>query len=301
MPEYPDITIYCEALAERLASKRLERLVVTSPFVLRTFEPEITALRGLEAKGTRRIGKKIVIEFESELFLVVHLMISGRLTWKEGPIVGIRPGGKIGLAAFQFGQNTLLLTEVSSKKRAALYVVRGADGLKAHHQGGLDVLTSSKEAFSERLRAENRTLKRALTSPRLFDGIGNAYSDEILFAARLSPLRLTQALTSDEVERLFLAIRKTLTEWTERLRMELKGKFPDRGQVTAFRPDFATHGKFGKPCPVCGKPIQRIVYAENETNYCAVCQNEGRLLADRALSKLLKADWPKTLEEMLGD
>lgn len=301
MPELPDVTIYVEALADRMVGEPLRDVRVFGPSVLRSFEPPLPDTFGKAVRGVRRVGKRIVLALEDELFLVIHLMISGRLVWQAGEPKGPRPGGKTTMALLRFPRAHLVLTEASTKKRAGVTVVRGEAGLAALDPGGLEPLTATPAAFAQALTAENRTLKRALTNPRAFSGIGNAYSDKILHAARLSPLRLTGSLSEEETERLRVATVRVLTEWTDRLRAECGDAFPGRGAVTAFRPDFAAHGKFGQPCPVCGKPIQRIVYAENETNYCAVCQNEGRLLSDRALSRLLKSDWPKTLEAMLGD
>jgi formamidopyrimidine-DNA glycosylase len=299
MPELPDVTAYIEALEPRVVGQTLLRVRLYSIFVLRSVAPPVKAVEGKKVLGVRRLGKRIVLELEDDLFLVIHLMIAGRLLWKDDEAAA-KTGGKIGMAAFEFSSGRLLLTEASSKKRASIYVVQGEAGLAEHDRKGLDVLSCTPVEFEAALRAENRTLKRALTNPSRFDGIGNAYSDEILHAARLSPVRLTSTLSDEEVRRLFVAVRETLTLWIDRLREQFKGKFPGVGQITAFRPDFATHGKYGKPCPVCNAPIQRIQYAENETNYCAKCQNEGRLLADRSLSRLLKEDWPKTLEEMEG-
>jgi formamidopyrimidine-DNA glycosylase len=301
VPELPDVTVYCEALASRTVGTSMLRASLPSMFVLRSVEPPIAALEGKRVSAVARLGKRIVLEFEGSLFLVVHLMVSGRLLWGEGGPKSLRPAGKATLAVLQFEAGHLVLTEASSKKRASLYVVQGRDALKQHDPGGIEPLDSTAEQFAEALRRENRTLKRALTNPKAFSGIGNAYSDEILHAARLSPVRLTQQLKQEEVTRLHAATQETLTRWTDKLRQEFGGRFPGRGEVTAFRPDFAVHGKFGKPCPTCGKPVQRISYAENETNYCAQCQNEGRMLADRSLSRLLKSDWPKTIEEMVGE
>jgi formamidopyrimidine-DNA glycosylase len=301
VPELPDVTIYCEALAARTVGRALRSVRLVSPFVLRTVDPPISELDSRVVAGVERLGKRIVVGFEGGLYLVIHLMISGRLLWGDGATKTLKPGGKATLAVFLFEDGTLTLTEASSKKRASLHVVNGREGLVQHDPGGLEPLQCTQQEFQEALTRENRTLKRALTSPRTFSGIGNAYSDEILHAARLSPVRLTQQLKPDEVERLFGAMKETLVYWTEKLRKEFGGGFPGRGKVTAFRPDFAVHGKFRLPCPLCGKPVQRISYAENETNYCAQCQNEGRMLADRSLSRLLKSDWPKTIEEMVGE
>ena len=292
MPELPDIALYLGALAPRVVGSRLERLRIASPFLLRTAEPPVADLAGRQVVAVRRIGKRIVLAFDGDTFVVLHLMIAGRLHWKPA---GAPIPRRAGLAAFDFPNGTLLLTEAGSKHRASLHVVRGREALAAHDRGGLDVLTATLEQFREALVRESHTLKRALTDPRLFDGIGNAYSDEILHAARLSPLRLTTQLTADEVERLFRAVRDTLVTWMERLRTQMGDAFPEK--VTAFRDGMAVHGRFRKPCPVCGSPVQRIRYAENEVNYCATCQTGGRLLADRSLSRLLKQDWPRSLEE----
>ena len=292
MPELPDIALYLGALAPRVVGSRLERLRIASPFLLRTAEPPVADLAGRQVVAVRRIGKRIVFAFDGDTFVVLHLMIAGRLHWKPA---GVPIPRRAGLAAFDFPNGTLLLTEAGSKHRASLHVVRGREALAAHDRGGLDVLTATLEQFREALVRESHTLKRALTDPRLFDGIGNAYSDEILHAARLSPLRLTTQLTADEVERLFRAVRDTLVTWMERLRTQMGDAFPEK--VTAFREGMAVHGRFRKPCPVCGSPVQRIRYAENEVNYCATCQTGGRLLADRSLSRLLKQDWPRSLEE----
>ncbi len=293
MPELPDVLLYVGALRARLVGETFERARVASPFLLRSVDPPLAAAAGKRVLELRRLGKRIVFELEDELFLVVHLMIAGRFRWKpRGALVP----GRIGLAAFDFSSGTLLLTEASSKKRASLHVVRGEAALAAHDRGGLDVFTADLAAFRARLVAENHTLKRALTDPRAFDGIGNAYSDEILHAARLSPLTWTSRLAEAEIARLFEAVRATLTAWTERLRTETGERFPEK--VTAFRAGMAVHGRFGEPCPVCGAPVQRIVYAAHETNYCARCQTGGKLLADRALSRLLKDDWPERIEEL---
>jgi len=295
MPELPDILAYLEALQPRIVGQPLERVRIASPFFLRSVDPPIEAVRDRRVLALRRLGKRIVIGLEHELFLVLHLMIAGRLHWKP---TGAKIPGRIGLAAFDFPSGTLLLTEAGSKKRASLHLVRGGDALRDHDPGGLEVLEADCETFHRVLTRDNHTLKRALTDPRLFSGMGNAYSDEILHRARLSPVRLTQGLTEDEVSRLFQATHDTLSEWTERLCRLAKDGFPER--VTAFRDGMAVHGRYGNPCPDCGSPIQRIVYAENETNSCARCQTGGRLLADRALSRLLKQDWPRTLDELEG-
>jgi formamidopyrimidine-DNA glycosylase len=293
LPELPDIECYLAALAPRIVGEPLERVRLRSPFLLRSVTPSLAEAEGRRVGGLRRLGKRIVVELEGDLFLVLHLMIAGRLRWRKP---GAKPPGRIGLAAFDFPAGTLLLTEASKKKRASLHVVAGEDGLAAHDPRGLEVLASDPVAFAARLRSRNHTLKRALTDPRLFSGIGNAYSDEILHHARLSPFKLTGRIDDTEVARLFDAARQVLGEWTERLVAEVGTGFPEK--VTAFRPDMAVHGSYRKPCPACGAPVQRIVYAENEANYCAGCQTGGRILADRALSRLLKKDWPRTLEEL---
>ena len=293
MPELPDITVYVESLSRRLMGERLEAVRLASPFLLRTVEPPLSEAEGKPVHDLRRIGKRIVIGFEEEIFLVLHLMIAGRLRWYE-------PGAKIpprlGLAAFDFSSGTLVLTEAGTKKRASLHLVRGEKGLRSLDPGGLEVLESGPEEFRRALQRENHTLKRALTDPRLFSGIGNSFSDEILHRARLSPFRLTAQMDEEEILRLRDACRATLEQWTERLRQETGEGFPVK--VTAFRPGMAVHGRYRQPCPDCGAPVQRIVYAENEANYCARCQTGGRLLADRSLSRLLKGDWPRTLEEL---
>jgi formamidopyrimidine-DNA glycosylase len=293
MPELPDITIYLEALESRIVGQTLERTRIPKPFLLRSVDPPINAAQGKQVLGVRRMGKRIVVELEDDLFLVIHLMIAGRLRWVPA---GGKVPGKIGLAAFDFTNGTLILTEAGSKRRASLWLVRGEQSLEQFERGGLEVLESDLAAFTERLIRENHTLKRSLTDPRLFSGIGNAYSDEILHRAKLSPVKHTRRLTDEEIQRLFDATRATLKEWTGRLRQESKGDFP--AKVTAFREEMAVHGKFGQPCPVCGTPVQRIRYADNETNYCPRCQTEGKLLADRALSRLLKQDWPRSIDEL---
>jgi formamidopyrimidine-DNA glycosylase len=293
VPELPDVTLYIERLKPRIGGRVLEGIRIRSPFLLRSVDPPPAACVGRRVAGFRRLGKRIAIGFEGELFLVFHLMIAGRFRWREP---GAALPGKIGLAAFDFDGGTLLLTEAGTQKRASLFVVRGAAALAEHEPGGLDVLACTRAEFAERLRAESHTLKRSLCAPRLFDGIGNAYSDEILHRARLSPIRLTNKLDDAEIERLFHATRDTLREWIARLDAEAGDAFPEK--VTAFRTGMAVHGRYGEPCPDCGAPVQRIVYAAHETNYCARCQTGGRILADRALSRLLKESWPRTLEEL---
>jgi formamidopyrimidine-DNA glycosylase len=293
MPEFPDVTVYIEALAERVLNQPIQKVRIGSPFVLRSFEPPIRAVEGRRILALRRLGKRIVFELEDGFFLIVHLMIAGRLHWKAR---GAKIARKYGQAAFDFANGTLLLTEAGSKKRASIHLVHGEAALQEHDPGGLEVLEAGLEAFRAALTQENHTLKRTLTDPHVFSGIGNAYSDEILHRAKLSPIRMTQRMTDAEIEALYHAVRESLVDWVERLRKERKGGFPER--VTAFRRDMAVHGKYGKPCPVCGAPVQRIVHAENETNYCATCQTGGKLLADRSLSRLLKQDWPRSLEEL---
>ena len=293
MPELPDIVVYIERLRPRIEGQRLEQARVLSPFLLRTVQPPLAEVEGKQVIGLRRLGKRIVIAFEADVFLIFHLMIAGRLHWKPG---GAKPPGKVGLAAFTFTTGTLVLTEAGTKKRASLHVVRGEPALAAHNPGGLEVLDADLSGFRAALRRENHTLKRALTDPRLFSGIGNAYSDEILHWAGLSPLALTQRLDEPEMVRLFEATRQTLLDWTDRLRREVGDGFPEK--VTAFRDGMAVHGRFGQPCPVCGTAVQRIIYAENETNDCPRCQTGGKLLADRSLSRLLKDDWPRSIEEL---
>ena len=293
MPELPDIVVYLEALERRILGRPLEAVRMPSPFVLRTVEPPLQAAIGRRVTGLRRMGKRLVWELEGNLYLVIHLMIAGRLRWRPR---GARPPGRVGLAAFDFPEGTLLLTEAGSKRRASLHLVEGATALAAMDRGGLEPLEATDRAFAERLLSENHTLKRALADPRLFSGIGNAYSDEILHRARLSPLQLTSRLHKEEIERLHRAVIAVLTEWTERLRSEAGAEFPDK--VTAFREGMAVHGRYRKPCPVCGTPVQRSRYADNETNYCPTCQTGGRLLADRALSRLLRDDWPRSLDDL---
>ena len=295
MPELPDVSVYVERLDALLVGERLERVRLRSPFLLRTVDPPISELAGRRVRGFQRLGKRIVAELEGELFFVIHLMIAGRLRWrKAGAAI---PKGQ-GLAAFDFPHGTILFTEASKKKRASLHVVKGRAGLADFDRGGLEVLQGDQEAFRNALVKANHTLKRALTDQSIFSGIGNAYSDEILHCARLSPFKQTQSLHDDEIERLYCATVQTLKEWTERLRQQVGDGFPEK--VTAFREEMAVHGKYRKPCPACGAPVQRIVYAENESNYCPRCQTDGKILADRALSRLLKSNWPKTLEELEG-
>lgn len=293
MPELPDIVVYIEALEARILGQVLEKIRVASPFLLRSVDPPLPSAEGKCVRELRRIGKRIAIGLEEDLWLVLHLMIAGRLHWQKRGAKVTRPRG---LAAFDFSNGTLVWTEAGSKKRASLHVVRGEAGLSALNPGGLEVLETDLDRFSVALTSANHTLKRALTDPRLFSGIGNAYSDEILFEALLSPLALTQKLTRAEIERLFVAIRATLTRWVQELRADASGGFPEK--VTAFRENMAVHGRYQEPCPRCGAKIQRIRYASNETNYCPHCQTSGKLLADRALSRLLREDWPRTPEEL---
>jgi formamidopyrimidine-DNA glycosylase len=293
VPELPDITVYREALAARVVGQVLQRVRLLNPFVLRTALPPLAEVEGNAVRELRRLGKRIVFAFDGEFFLVLHLMIAGRLRWIDR---GAKPPGRITLALFEFPHGSLAFTEAGSKRRASLHCVQGAAALAAFDAGGLDVFAVDGAAFSARLLSENHTLKRALTDPRLFDGIGNAYSDEILHRARLSPIALTQKLDAGQVARLYDAARAVLGEWILRLRAEVGGGFPER--VTAFRPEMAVHGKFGQPCPVCKAPVQRIVYAENECNYCARCQTGGVVLADRALSRLLHKNWPRSIDAL---
>jgi formamidopyrimidine-DNA glycosylase len=293
VPELPDIEVYVDHLRRRIVSQPLVGVRLASPFLVRSYDPPLAASVGRRVEGVRRMGKRIVIALEGDIHLVLHLMIAGRLRWR--PVAAKLPG-RIGLAAFDFPAGTLLLTEASPKKRASLHVVRGQQGVRALDRGGIEPLSADLEAFTAALRSESHTIKRALTDPRLFSGIGNAYSDEILWRARISPVKLTRSLDDDEVARLREATRATLSEWAERLAREAGDAFPE--EVTAFREGMAVHGRYKQPCPACGKPVQRIAYATNEANYCAQCQTGGKLLADRALSRLLRGDWPKTIDEL---
>jgi formamidopyrimidine-DNA glycosylase len=293
MPELPDITAYLRALQPRIVGHPIQRIRLASVFLLRTLDPPLQQVEGRTVRALRRIGKRIAIGVDGDLWLVLHLMIAGRLHWRP---VDAKLGGRQNLAAFDFPNGSLVLTEAGAKRRASLHVVRGEEDLRALDPGGIDVFTASLDSFREALLAENRTLKRALTDPRIVSGIGNAYSDEILHAARLSPIALTHKLKPEEWERLFTATRDTLQLWIARLSGDAEKKFPEK--VSAFRPEMAAHGRFGKPCPRCGEPIQRIRYADNETNYCPRCQTGGKLLADRSLSRLLQSDWPRTLDEL---
>jgi formamidopyrimidine-DNA glycosylase len=293
VPELPDITVYVEALRQRILGARLESTRITHPFLLRTFEPPLNSLQGRRVVELRRVGKRVAVGFEGDQWLVLHLMIAGRLHWFP---TGARKTGRAALAYFVFDTGTLTLTEAGTKRRASLYVFGSSKQLAEHDPGGLEILDAPYEEFRRRLLAGNHTLKRSLTDPHTFSGIGNAYSDEILHRARLSPIALTQKLDEPSVRRLYDAIRVVLPEWIERLRASAGADFPE--EVTAFRPEMAVHGRFGKPCPVCAAPVQRIRYAENETNYCPGCQTGGRILADRSLSRLLKDDWPRTIDEL---
>ncbi len=293
MPEYPDLSIYLEAIDQHLVGQTLEQVRIVSPFLLRTHDPKVAVVEGKALLGTRRVGKRLVLCFEAELFFVLHLMIAGRLRLKPQ---GEPVPRKVGLAAFDFRDASLILTEASPRKRASLHLVQGEAALAELDPGGLEPMTASLAAFTERLRSENHTLKRALTDPQLFAAIGNAYSDEILHLARLSPVQMTARLDDAHIERLYAATHEVLERWTERLRKQTRGRFPDK--VTAFQEEMAVHGRYGKPCPVCGSPVQRIRRASNEVNYCATCQTGGKLLADRSLSRLLHEDWPETLEEL---
>ena len=293
MPELPDVTVYVECVAAKVLGRRIERLRIASPFVVRSVDPPIYETEGKTVRDVRRIGKRIAIGLDEDLWIVIHLMIAGRFRWLKP---GAKIPGRLGLAAFDFENGTLVLTEAGTQKRASITLVRGEDALAEIDRGGIEPLEVDEGAFAERLTSENHTLKRSLTDPRLFSGIGNAYSDEILHRARLSPVKLTSRLTTEEISRLFSATREVLVEWTDRLRQEAGGEFP--AKVTAFHEEMAVHGKYGKPCPVCGTPVQRIRYASNETNYCARCQTDGKLLADRAMSRLLKQDWPRSIDDL---
>ncbi len=295
MPELPDIVVYIESLEARVGGKVLEHVRLLNPFILRTAVPPISAAEGKKVLGLRRLGKRIVFELEGGLFLVIHLMIAGRLRWTDARTKPKLPG-RIALALFEFDSGTLVLTEAGTKRMASLHLVEGEAALDALHVAGMEVLEADLASFSRQLKVHNHTLKRALTNPHIFSGIGNAYSDEILHRAKLSPIAMTQKLDDDEIARLFEAIRSTLSEWTARLREQADGKFPEK--VTAFREEMAVHGRFGKPCPACGSPVQRIVYGAHETNYCARCQTGGTVLADRALSRLLKKSWPRSIDEL---
>lgn len=291
MPELPDVSLYCNALSRELVGRRIEGVVVKSPFLIRSFEPPIEDIVAREVEAVDHIGKRIRIKLDPELYIVIHLMIAGRFQWKEA---GKKPTTKRDLMAIAFEHGTLMITEAGHKHRASLHLEQCLEDSLAHDPGGIDIMTCSYEAFEAGLTKENRTLKRALTNARIFSGIGNAYSDEILLRARLSPIKWTSKLDADERKRLFEATQEVMNEWIERLLSQAGSKFPSK--VTAFRPEMGAHGKFGQPCPQCGSPIQRIVYADNETNYCATCQNNGKVLADRSLSRLLKDDWPRDIE-----
>jgi formamidopyrimidine-DNA glycosylase len=295
VPELPDVVVYLEALTRHVVSQPLQKLNLLSPFVLRSVDPPPSAVHGQVVRGVRRVGKRIVLAFDSDLFLVVHLMISGRLRWRV-PKQKLGIGTKLILASFEFPNGTVFFTEASSKKRASITIVRGEDSLSALDPGGLEPLDATLDQFRGALTRENHTVKRSLTDPHVFSGIGNAYSDEILHAAKLSPLKLTQSMSDEEIARLYDATRATLLVWIDHLRKDVGDGFPEK--VTAFRPEMAVHGRFKEKCPVCGAPVQRIVYADNECNYCAKCQTNGRLLADRSLSRLLKDDWPKSIDDL---
>jgi len=293
LPELPDVTVYVECIVAKCVGRTIERVRIASPFVVRSVDPPIYQIEGKTVRDVRRIGKRIAIGLDEDLWIVIHLMIAGRFRWLKA---GAKIPGRLGLAAFDFDNGSLLLTEAGTQRRASITLVRGEAALDAIHRGGVEPLEMDEETFAEQLTRENHTLKRSFTDPRLFSGIGNAYSDEIFHRARISPIKLTSRLTKDEISRLFHATRETLVEWTDRLRKEAGGEFPPK--VTAFHEEMAVHGRYGKPCPVCGTPVQRIRYASNETNYCARCQTDGKLLADRALSRLLKQDWPKSIDEL---
>ena len=293
MPELPDVTVYLEALEPRILRHSLKQVQIAGPSLLRTADPPVTSVEGHSVTALRRIGKRIAIGMDNDIWLVIHLMIAGRLHWSEKPK---KPDGRRTLAAFLFDSGCLTLTEAGSRRRASLNVVRGEEALQLLDPGGMDAMAGSTKDFARALTSENHTLKRALTDPHLFSGIGNAYSDEILHRARLSPVTLTSRLSQEDIARLHAAVRETMEDWIVRLRIDAAGKFPEK--VTAFREGMAVHGRYGQPCPRCGTKVQRIRYANNETNYCAACQTGGKLLADRALSRLLREDWPRTLEEL---
>ncbi len=295
MPELPDIVVYVESLEARLLARILQQIRLLNPFLLRTALPPLSAVEGKRVLGVRRLGKRIVIALEGDLFLVLHLMIAGRLRWSDGQAKPKLPGRST-LALFEFESGTLVFTEAGTKRLASLHLVEGQSALDALHVAGMEVLDADLASFSRQLKAHNHTFKRALTSPHIFSGIGNAYSDEILHRARLSPIAMTQKLRAEDIDRLYHAVRDTLNEWTDRLRMQTGGKFPDK--VTAFREEMTVHGRYGQPCPVCGSPIQRIVHGDHETNYCARCQTGGKVLADRALSRLLKKSWPRSIDDL---
>ncbi len=293
MPELPDVTVYVERIEAKLTGREVQRVRIVSPFVLRSVDPPIQELEGRRVREARRIGKRIAIGLDGDLWIVIHLMIAGRLRWLKS---GARIPGRLGLAAFDFDNGSLILTEAGTQRRASITLVRGETALAGIDRGGAEPLEIGRDEFAARLTSENHTLKRSFTDPRLFSGIGNAYSDEIFHRARISPIKLTSRLVPDEIDRLYDATRAVLTEWTERLRQEAGEEFP--AKVTAFHEGMAVHGRYGKPCPVCGTPVQRIRYASNETNYCARCQTDGKLLADRAMSRLLKQDWPRSIDEL---
>ena len=293
MPELPDVTVYVECISAKVHGRTIDRVRISNPFVVRSVDPPLYEIEGKTVREVRRIGKRIAIGLDDDLWIVIHLMIAGRFRWLKP---GAKIPGKLGLAAFDFDNGSLILTEAGTQRRASITIARGEEALGAFDRGGAEPLEIDEKTFGERLLSENHTLKRSFTDPRIFSGIGNAYSDEIFHRARISPIKLTSRLTSDDIARLYTATREVLTEWTDRLRGEAAGEFPPK--VTAFHDEMAVHGRFGKPCPVCGTPVQRIRYASNETNYCARCQTEGSLLADRALSRLLKQDWPRSIDEL---
>jgi formamidopyrimidine-DNA glycosylase len=293
MPELPDVTVYVECIQAKAGGRRMEKVRISNPFVVRSVDPPVSSLEGKTVREVRRIGKRIAIGVDDDIWVVIHLMIAGRFRWLKP---GAKIPGRLGLAAFDFDNGSLILTEAGTQRRASITLVRGEAALLEIDRGGVEPLEVDQATFGERLTSENHTLKRSFTDPRLFSGIGNAYSDEIFHRARISPIKLTSRLTPDEISRLFHATREVLVEWTDRLRAEADGEFPLK--VTAFHDEMAVHGRYGKPCPVCGTPVQRIRYASNETNYCPRCQTEGKLLADRALSRLLKQDWPRSIDEL---